>query len=92
MAENLAPPRQFNTGAADQYTEWKTWIDAFDIYAMALELEKKSNDVQLATMLHCLGPSVQRIFGTLPGEKSNLKAARAVLEGYFAPKRNVVTE
>ena len=55
MAENLAPPRQFNTGAADQYTEWKTWIDAFDIYAMALELEKKSNDVQLATMLHCLG-------------------------------------
>ena len=58
MAENLAPPRQFNTGAADQYTEWKTWIDAFDIYAMALELEKKSNDVQLATMLHCLGPSV----------------------------------
>lgn len=78
MAENLS-------GAA----EWKVWIDAFDVYAIVLELEKKSSGVQLATIHHCLGPSVQIIFSTLPGEKSSLKA---VLEEYFAPKRNVVAE
>ena len=92
MAENLLPPRQFNIGSSDQYSEWKTWIASFEIYAAALELEKKPGTVQLATMLHCLGPSVQRIFTTLPGDKSSLKEARLVLEGYFAPKRNVVAE
>ena len=57
-----------------------------------LSLKKKSKGVQLATMFHCLGPSVQRIFSTLPGEKDDLKAARFALEGHFAPKRNVVAE
>ena len=68
MIENLLPPKQFDMCAADQYTEWKTWIDAFAIHATANELEEKSGEVQLATMFHCLGPSVQRIFSTLPGK------------------------
>ena len=93
MAENLLPPRQFNIGSSDQYSEWKTWIASFEIYAAALELEKKPGTVQLATMLHCLGLSVQIIFTTLPGDKSSLKETRLVLEGYFAPKHNdVVTK
>ena len=54
--------------------------------------EKKSENVQLATMLHCLGPAVQRIYRTLPGKNDTCKAAIEALEDYFAPKRNVVAE
>ena len=43
-------------------------------------------------MLHCLGPVVQRIFRTLPGRKEKYKETVEALEGYFAPKRNVVAE
>ena len=43
-------------------------------------------------MLHCLGPTVQRIFSTLPGENTALAATKDALNGYFAPKRNVVAE
>ena len=87
MAENLLPPpKQFNTEVVDVYTEWKMWISSFHIYVTAVELEKKSEEVQVATMLHCLGPAVQRIFRTLPGKNENCKEAVEVLEGYFAPK------
>ena len=82
MAENrLTTPRQFNTEASDIYTEWKIWIESFKIYAIAVELEEKSENVQLATMLHCLGPAIH-----------TCKAAIEALEDYFAPKRNVVAE
>ena len=43
-------------------------------------------------MLHCLGPSVQRIYETLPDKKDTLEEAEKALEQYFAPKRNVVAE
>ena len=43
-------------------------------------------------MVHCLGPEVQRIFNTLPGEHKSLEEAKTALNGYFAPKRNVVAE
>ena len=92
MGENrLTTPRQFNTEASDIYTEWKIWIESFKIYAIAVELEEKSENVQLASMLHCLGPAVQRIYRTLTG-KNTCKAAIEALEDYFAPKRNVVAE
>ena len=32
-------------------------------------------------MLHCLGPAVQRIFNTLPGEHKSLEEAKTVLNG-----------
>ena len=55
-------------------------------------LAEKSDSVQTATMLYCLGPAVQRIFTTLPGKKEKYLEAVKALESYFAPKRNVVAE
>ncbi|CAB4011295.1 hypothetical protein pdam_00025842 [Paramuricea clavata] len=37
-------------------------------------------------------PAVQRIFRTLPGKKESFKEAVEALEGYFAPRTNVVAE
>ena len=43
-------------------------------------------------MVHCLGPSVQRIYETLPDKEDTFKEAEKAFEQYFAPKRNVVEE
>ena len=68
------------------------WIESVNIYAVAVELAEKSDSVQAATILHCLGLAVQRIYRTLPGKKEKYVEAVEPLESYFAPKRNVVAE
>ena len=88
----LAAPTPLNIDAADLYCEWKHWINAFDIYAIATELTRKDDSIQRATLLHCLGPADQRIFSTLPGNNRKLDEMKQVLENYFALKRNVVSE
>ena len=85
-------PATTNTAAVYMHVEWRTWINSFHIYSQAIELEKKSDSIQTATMLHCLGPLVQRIYETLPDKKDTFKEAEKALEQYFAPKRNVVAE
>ena len=92
MERSLPAPTAFNIDATDLYSEWKHWSSAFEIYSVASDLQKKDDAVQRATMLHCLGPAVQRIFNTLPSEHKSLAEAKTALNGYFAPKRNVVAE
>ena len=57
-------------------------MSAFEIYAIASDLRKKEDEIQRATMLHCLGPAVQRIFNSLPGEHKSLEEVKTVLSGY----------
>ena len=93
MADSrLSPATKFISNAPDLFTEWKQWINAFKIYGIATELCEKSDEIQGATLLHCLGPDTQRIFETLPGVEKTYKEAELALEKYFAPKRNVVSE
>ena len=92
MERSLPAPNAFNIDTADLYSEWKHWVSAFEIYATASDLRRKEDAIQRATMLHCLGPAVQRIFNTLPGEHKSLEEVKTALSGYFAPKRNVVAE
>ena len=92
MERSLPATTAFNTDVTDLYSKWKHWSSAFEIYLIASDLQKKEDAVQRAMMLHCLGPVVQRIFNTLPGEHKSLEEAKTTLNGYFAPKRNVVAE
>ena len=92
MECSLPAPTAFNIDATNLYSEWKHWSSAFEIYSIASDLKEKEDAAQRATMLHCLGPAVQRIFNTLPGEHKSLEEAKTALNGYFAPKRNVVAE
>ena len=90
MERSLPAPTAFNIDATDLYGKWKHWSSKFEIYAIASDPQKKEDSAQRATMLHCLGPAVQRIFNTLPGEYKSLEEAKTALNGYFAPKRNSV--
>lgn len=67
-------------------------MSAFEIYAIASGVVTKPDAVQRATLLHCLGPAVKRIFNTLLGEHEKYDDVQASLNSYFAPKRNVVAE
>lgn len=67
-------------------------MSTFKIYVIAAGLATKPDAVQRATLLHCLGLAVQRIFSTLPGEHEKYDDVEASLNGYFAPKRNLVEE
>ena len=59
MEQSLSAPTAFNIDATDMYSEWNHWVGAFGNYTIALDLKKKEDAVQRATMLHCLGPAVQ---------------------------------
>lgn len=92
MERSLPAPTPFNADASELYSEWKQWVSAFRIYLIASGLSKKEDDVQRAILLHCLGPAVQCIFNTLPGEHESLAEVKTALDGHFAPKQNVIPE
>ncbi|UYV77695.1 K02A2.6-like, partial [Cordylochernes scorpioides] len=69
MANNLTSPLPLNLNATDLYSEYKHWMNSYLIYELASGVSTKKDDVKRATLLHCLGPQVQRIFFNLPEEK-----------------------
>ena len=85
-------PAEIHDEASDLYSEWKHWVSVFDIYSIVSGISRKEDDVQRATLLHSLGPAVQHIFNMLPGEQESFADVKTALDGYFAPKRNVVAE
>ena len=76
MADSRLSPQAKLNSNSDLFTEWRQWINAFEIYAIATKLCKKSDEIQQATLLHCLGPDTQRIFETLSGVKKTCKGCR----------------
>ena len=82
---SLSPVNLEATNLAD---EWKFWLDAFDNYRIATKLDKESDDVQKATLLHLAGTGVQRLLSGLPGENKKFEEVKQALSAHFQPKRN----
>ncbi|UYV69971.1 K02A2.6-like, partial [Cordylochernes scorpioides] len=92
MAANLTPPLPMNMNACNLFAEYKQWMESYAIFEIASGISKKSDEIKRATLLHCLGPNVQRIFFNLPDEKENYEQTKMALDKYFTPHKNVVTE
>ena len=88
----LTPPENFNVNATDQASEWDQWFLSYEVFETATSLKKEDDCVRRATLLHCLGPQVQRIFKSLPGDKGTFDQTKKLLNGYFQPKKNIVAE
>ncbi|UYV72861.1 hypothetical protein LAZ67_10001016, partial [Cordylochernes scorpioides] len=81
-----------NINASNLFAEYKQWMESYAIFEIASGISKKSDEIKRATLLHCLGPNVQRIFFNLPDEKENYEQTKMALDKYFTPHKNVVTE
>ncbi|UYV76711.1 K02A2.6-like [Cordylochernes scorpioides] len=92
MAANLTPPLPMNMNASNLFAEYKHWMESYAIFEIASGISKKSDEIKRATLLHCLGPNVQRIFFNLPDGKENYEQTKMALDKYFTPHKNVVTE
>ena len=66
---------------------WKRWVSSFELFiaasAVTCDTQKR------ALLLHCAGPNVQDIFGTLSNTGSEYAIALSKLNIYFTPIVNV---
>ncbi|KAF2887813.1 hypothetical protein ILUMI_18358 [Ignelater luminosus] len=72
--------------------KWKKWIQKFDIYVTATELNKKSEAIQCAQLLYHLGEPCIEIFNSFEfkeAEVNKLEVLKAKFQSYFVPKKNL---
>ena len=82
----VLPP--VNLEATNLADEWKHWLEAFENYRIATKLNKEEDTVQRATLLHLVGPGVQRLLSGLPGSKEKYEDVTEALTAHFRPKKN----
>ncbi len=62
--DKLPQPKGLNFKSTNLADAWDKWISRFKNYATAVELKKKSKDVQVAIFLEVLGDGALDIFNT----------------------------
>ena len=48
----LKAPEEFDLDSSNAKQEWNTWIEQYDLYACATELDSKDEKIQIAIDLH----------------------------------------
>jgi len=87
----IAPPDKFSFRPND----WPKWITRFERFRTASELDKKSQETQVATLIYSMGVEADEIFNsfTMTTEaRKEYDAVKAKFEGHFIIKRNVIFE
>ena len=92
----LPPPQPLDIHDTRASEKWKRFKLAWENYARALELDKKSEAVQVATLLTVIGEEARDVFSTfkdwvLPGDKGKIKPVMTKFEAYCQPRKNVPT-
>ena len=83
-----------DTQAAEKWTKFKR---AWKNYALATEISKKSEDVQVATLLTVIGEEAREVYSTFtdwtnPGDDNKLGPVLDKFESYCQPRKNVPFE
>lgn len=90
----IRPPKSL-TILSDKQANWKQWIQQFEWYATAIQLDKKPENVQAATFMSVIGPEAIDIFNSFnlsDAEKGKISTIKEKFKNYFEPKRNVSYE
>ena len=85
----LPPPTPFLALPGEPPVPWIRWLESFENYLAALNLEGASDPRRRALLVHCLGTEGQCIFRTL-GEAKKYKEATKLLEAHFAAPQTVI--
>lgn len=90
----IKPPDNLQTDS-DKSTSWKKWLQQFEWYATAIQLNKKPAEVQAATFMAVIGPDAIEIYNSFnlsDADKNNLQIIKDRFKEYFAPKTNISFE
>ena len=69
---NIQLPEKFNFS---DNAQWNAWITRFERYKIVSELSAKDEEVQVATLIYCMGEKAEDVFLSfnLTEEKSSKK-------------------
>ncbi|XP_063361440.1 uncharacterized protein LOC134658236 [Cydia amplana] len=89
---NIKPPKQFLINANEDVAKaWKLWLQQFEWYAIATNLEEKKPTVQVAVFMACIGPDAVVIYNTFnltSDEQLQLQTIKDKFTKHFTPKIN----
>ena len=91
---HLPPPDKLNL-EGDLQGNWEYFETSWKNYSTATELNKKSEEIQVATLLSLLGREGNEIYTNLPISTEERKKTTTILEklrAYFVPKQNTIYE
>lgn len=87
------PPESFHF---DKPTEWTDWKRRFERFRRATELNKKTGEIQVCSLIYAMGSEADNIFNsftfTKEGHKNNYDVVMQKFDQYFFPRRNVIHE
>ena len=91
MTTNIKPLSLEETMNLDK--QWKTWIQQFSLYLVAMNLKDEKDERKIALLLHYIGPDCLEIFNNFK-EKDKIQYNLVVesFEKYFIPKKNIAIE
>ena len=96
MAQNflISPPEKM---VVDGHVagNWEFFKDAWNNYAIAVELSKKDNAIQVATLLSVMGKDCLSVFKNLPMTEDEKKDPAEILKKltkHFEPAKNTIYE
>ena len=79
-----------------QPSTWPTWKQRWTRYATITKMNKEDKELQVSTLLYCMGSQAEEIFASINwAEEADKKDPAKVLEQfdkYFIPRRNVIFE
>ena len=90
--EVLNPPHQFSFDQPNLDDTRRRWEGQFRTYYTACELDRKTDAVQVAILLHAAGPEAQEIekqFTLAAGEKKDFETIIKKFKDYCQPRKNV---
>ena len=73
--------------------KWDAWKSTFMTFRLVTELNKKSGEIQIASLKYCMGPEADEVLKTFGLSTESLKLFDTVLQKfdeYFKPKVNII--
>lgn len=91
MAEGPTPPSKLCL-SGDSDREWKCFKQKFELYLLATEKSKKSEDVKIALLLTCGGDELLTVYNSLnltstSSQDPTLKSVLDKFDTYFSPRK-----
>lgn len=93
----LPPPPTLEIHSPNAAEKWKKFLLAWENYALATELPKKAEGVQVATLLTVIGEEAREVYSTFndwdaEGDEKKIKPVLKKFGEYCEPRKNIPFE